>query len=89
MLTKVKVFNCNLLHTSIYDHVNYKEHQKLLHFNPRTITKHTNTGSKTNILEKVEKLTVSFSTFLKKVEKLTVSFSTFFEFVIFLFCFTL
>jgi len=30
MLAKVKVFNCNLLHTSIYDHVNYKEHQKLL-----------------------------------------------------------
>ena len=30
MLTEVKAFNCNLIHTSIYDHPNYNEHKKLL-----------------------------------------------------------
>ena len=30
MLEKAKKFNCNMVHTSIYDHPNYKEHQKLL-----------------------------------------------------------
>ena len=30
MLEKVKAFNCNKLFTGIYDHPNYKEHQKLL-----------------------------------------------------------
>ena len=30
LLKKVKLFNCNLLHTSIYDHPNYNEHKKLL-----------------------------------------------------------
>ena len=30
MLEEVKVFNCNLVHTSIYDHPNYSEHKKLL-----------------------------------------------------------
>ena len=30
MLTEVKSFNCNLVHTSIYDHPNYNEHKKLL-----------------------------------------------------------
>ena len=30
MLEKVKKINCNLVHTSIYDHPNYEEHQKLL-----------------------------------------------------------
>ena len=30
MLEKVKNFNCNMVHTSIYDHPNYKEHKKLL-----------------------------------------------------------
>ena len=30
MLVKVKSFHCNLLHTSIYDHPNYKEHKKFL-----------------------------------------------------------
>jgi len=30
MLDEVKVFNCNLVHTSIYDHPNYEEHKKLL-----------------------------------------------------------
>ena len=30
MLKEVKKFNCNKLLTSIYDHSNYKEHQKLL-----------------------------------------------------------
>ena len=30
MLEKVKKFNCNLVHTSIYEHPNYKEHKKLL-----------------------------------------------------------
>tara|TARA_Y100001970_G_C14212019_1_gene847469 strand:+ start:1509 stop:2474 length:966 start_codon:yes stop_codon:yes gene_type:complete len=30
MLEYVKGFNCNKLHTSIYNHINYKEHQKLL-----------------------------------------------------------
>ena len=30
MLEEVKVFNCNLVHTSIYDHPNYSEHRKLL-----------------------------------------------------------
>ena len=30
MLEEVKVFNCNLVHTSIYNHPNYEEHKKLL-----------------------------------------------------------
>jgi len=30
MLGEVKAFNCNLVHTSIYDHSNYNEHKKLL-----------------------------------------------------------
>ena len=30
MLEEVKVFNCNQVHTSIYDHPNYSEHKKLL-----------------------------------------------------------
>ena len=30
MLKKIKKFNCNKVHTSIYDHPNYKEHKKLL-----------------------------------------------------------
>ena len=30
MLIEVTAFNCNLLHTSIYDHPNYNEHKKLL-----------------------------------------------------------
>ena len=30
MLIEVKNFNCNLIHTSIYDHPNYNEHKKLL-----------------------------------------------------------
>ena len=30
MLEEVKVFNCNLVHTSIYDHPNYSEHKILL-----------------------------------------------------------
>jgi len=30
MLEEVKVFNCNMVHTSIYDHPNYSEHKKLL-----------------------------------------------------------
>ena len=30
MLEEVKIFNCNLVHTSIYDHPNYSEHKKLL-----------------------------------------------------------
>ena len=30
MLGKIKKINCNMVHTSIYDHPNYKEHQKLL-----------------------------------------------------------
>ena len=30
MLDKVKVFNCNQLHTSIYNHPNYAEHKKLI-----------------------------------------------------------
>tara|TARA_B100001750_G_scaffold214775_1_gene198153 strand:- start:90 stop:1055 length:966 start_codon:yes stop_codon:yes gene_type:complete len=30
LLDKVKKFNCNLVHTSIYDHSNYEEHKKLL-----------------------------------------------------------
>ena len=30
MLEEVKIFNCNLVHTSIYDHPNYNEHKKLL-----------------------------------------------------------
>ena len=30
LLDKVKNFNCNLIHTSIYDHSNYEEHKKLL-----------------------------------------------------------
>ena len=30
LLKKVKLFNCNLLHTSIYNHPNYNEHKKLL-----------------------------------------------------------
>ena len=30
MLHEVKKFNCNLVHTSIYDHKNYNEHKKLL-----------------------------------------------------------
>jgi len=30
LLKKVKLFNCNLLHTSIYNHQNYNEHKKLL-----------------------------------------------------------
>ena len=30
MLEEVKVFNCNLVHTSIYNHPNYSEHKKLL-----------------------------------------------------------
>ena len=30
MLEKVKKINCNLVHTSIYDHPNYEEHKKLL-----------------------------------------------------------
>jgi len=30
LLDKVKNFNCNLVHTSIYDHSNYEEHKKLL-----------------------------------------------------------
>jgi len=30
MLNEVKAFNCNLVHTSIYDHPNYNEHKKLL-----------------------------------------------------------
>ena len=29
MLKKIKKFNCNKVHTSIYDHPNYKEHKKL------------------------------------------------------------
>ena len=30
MLKEVKAFNCNLVHTSIYNHPNYSEHKKLL-----------------------------------------------------------
>ena len=30
MLEKVKKLNCNMVHTSIYEHPNYKEHKKLL-----------------------------------------------------------
>lgn len=30
ILKKIKRFNCNLLHTSIYEHPNYEEHKKLL-----------------------------------------------------------
>jgi len=30
MLEEIKIFNCNLVHTSIYDHPNYSEHKKLL-----------------------------------------------------------
>ena len=30
MLIEIKAFNCNLVHTSIYDHPNYNEHKKLL-----------------------------------------------------------
>ena len=30
MLIEVKNFNCDLIHTSIYDHPNYNEHKKLL-----------------------------------------------------------
>ena len=30
MLKEIKVFNCNQVHTSIYDHPNYYEHKKLL-----------------------------------------------------------
>ena len=30
LLNEVKVFNCNQLHTSIYDHPNYVEHKKLI-----------------------------------------------------------
>ena len=30
MLDRVKFFNCNQLHTTIYDHPNYKQHEKLL-----------------------------------------------------------
>ena len=30
MLVEVKAFNCNLVHTSIYNHPNYNEHKKLL-----------------------------------------------------------
>tara|TARA_B110000014_G_C20100864_1_gene577860 strand:- start:775 stop:1752 length:978 start_codon:yes stop_codon:yes gene_type:complete len=30
MLKEVEVFNCNQVHTSIYDHPNYSEHKKLL-----------------------------------------------------------
>ena len=30
MLHEVKKFNCNLVHTSIYDHKNYNKHKKLL-----------------------------------------------------------
>ena len=30
LLIEVKAFNCNLVHTSIYEHPNYSEHKKLL-----------------------------------------------------------
>ena len=30
VLDRVKLFNCNQLHTTIYDHPNYKQHEKLL-----------------------------------------------------------
>ena len=30
MLEEIKKFNCNMVHTSIYDHPNYSEHKKLL-----------------------------------------------------------
>tara|TARA_Y100000590_G_scaffold415153_1_gene512674 strand:+ start:165 stop:1130 length:966 start_codon:yes stop_codon:yes gene_type:complete len=30
LLEQIKQFDCNLVHTSIYDHPNYKEHKKLL-----------------------------------------------------------
>ena len=30
MINNIKIFNCNKLHTNIYNHINYSEHKKLL-----------------------------------------------------------